>query len=55
MSMALLNYEVVAKKKNGEKITTLCSFTAVKDKSGSITAYRGIIRDITEKKVGRSN
>jgi diguanylate cyclase (GGDEF)-like protein/PAS domain S-box-containing protein len=44
-------YEVVAKKKNGGTITTLCSFTAVKDKSGSITAYRGIIRDITEKKL----
>ena len=43
-------FEVVAKKKNGDRITTLCSFTAVKDKSGAITAYRGIIRDITEKK-----
>ncbi|OIQ96956.1 cyclic di-GMP phosphodiesterase Gmr [mine drainage metagenome] len=43
-------FEVVAKKKNGERITTLCSFTAVKDRSGAITAYRGIIRDITEKK-----
>lgn len=44
-------FEVVAKKKSGQKFTTLCSFTAVKDKSGSITAYRGIIRDITEKKI----
>jgi len=41
-------YEVLVKKKNGEMMITLCSLTAVKDKSGVITSYRGIIRDITE-------
>ena len=40
-------YEVVVKKKNGEHMVTYCSLTAVKDKLGVITAYRGIIRDIT--------
>ncbi len=44
-------FEIVAKKKNGDRMTTLCSFNAVKGKDGSITAYRGIIRDITEKKI----
>ena len=43
-------FELVGKKKNGELITVVCSYTAVKDKEGSVTAYRGIIRDITEKK-----
>ena len=42
--------EVIAKKKDGERIITLCSYSAVKDKNGSIIAYRGMIRDITEKK-----
>ena len=42
-------YEVVVKKKNGDKMITHCSLTAVKDK-GVITTYRGIIRDITESK-----
>lgn len=43
-------YEVVVKKKNGEKMVTYCSLTAVKNKTGEITSYRGIIRDITERK-----
>ena len=42
--------EVIVKKKNGERITTLCSYSAVKDQGGSIISYRGMIRDITEKK-----
>ncbi len=42
--------EVICKKRNGERITTLCSYTAVKDRDGAIVAYRGMIRDITEKK-----
>ncbi len=42
-------YEVVVKKKNGDKMITHCSLTAVKDK-GAITTYRGIIRDINESK-----
>ncbi|MEW6587315.1 MAG: MEDS domain-containing protein, partial [Nitrospirota bacterium] len=43
-------YEVVVKKKNGEKMTTYCALTAARDENGVITSYRGIIRDITEHK-----
>ncbi|MCX5817233.1 MAG: PAS domain S-box protein, partial [Proteobacteria bacterium] len=43
-------YEVVVKKKNGETMVTHCSLTAVKDERGGVTSYRGIIRDITERK-----
>ena len=43
-------YEVVVKKKSGEKMTTYCSLTAVRDEKGSVACYRGIIRDITESK-----
>ncbi|MCG6932375.1 MAG: EAL domain-containing protein [Gallionella sp.] len=42
--------EVIVKKKNGDRITTLCNFSAVKDTHGAIVSYRGMIRDITEKK-----
>ena len=44
------DYEVVVKKKNGEEMITYCALTAVKDERGVITSYRGIIRDITERK-----
>ena len=44
------DYEVVVKKKNGEKMITHCSLTAVKNDAGAITSYRGIIRDITASK-----
>ncbi len=43
-------YEIVVKKKNGEKMVAHCSLTAAKDEGGVINAYRGIIRDITERK-----
>lgn len=43
-------YEVVVKKRNGDKIITHCSLTAVKDEKGMINSYRGIIRDITQRK-----
>ncbi|MFI5180384.1 MAG: PAS domain S-box protein [Thermoanaerobaculia bacterium] len=43
-------YEVDVRKKNGETIRALCTLTAVKDEDGATTAYRGIIRDVTEKK-----
>jgi len=41
-------YEIIAKKKSGELMVTLCSLTPVKDEQGVVTTYRGIIRDITE-------
>jgi len=43
-------YDVVVKKKNGETMITHCALTAVKNESGVITSYRGIIRDITAHK-----
>ena len=43
-------YEVEVKRKNSETMITHCSLTAVKDETGTISSYRGIIRDITEKK-----
>lgn len=42
--------EVIVKTKNDGRITTLCGYSAVKDKDGAIISYRGMIRDITEKK-----
>ena len=43
-------YEMIVRKKNGEKMHTYCYLTAVRDEKGVITSYRGIIRDITERK-----
>ncbi len=45
-------YEVVVKKKSGEQMTTYCALTAVRDQSGTISTFRGIIRDIAERKRG---
>jgi two-component system, cell cycle sensor histidine kinase and response regulator CckA len=44
-------YDVVVKKKNGQNMITHCSLTAVRDETGVITSYRGIIRDITERRL----
>lgn len=49
-STGTAEYEVVVKKKNGEKMITHCSMTVIKDSQGNITSYRGIIRDITVNK-----
>jgi PAS domain S-box-containing protein len=43
-------YEVVVRKKSGEQMATHCALTAVRDESGTISTFRGIIRDITERK-----
>lgn len=43
-------YEVAVKKKNGDQMLTQCSLTAVQDEKGAVVSYRGIVRDITEKK-----
>ncbi len=43
-------YEIVLKKKNGDKFIASASLTAVKDAKGIITSYRGIVRDITDRK-----
>jgi len=44
------NYELILKGKDGKKINGLVTANLVRDKEGNISAYRGIIRDITEKK-----
>ncbi len=44
------DFEIVLKKKNGEKIIILDTGTVVRDEKGNIVAYRGIMRDVTEYK-----
>jgi PAS domain S-box-containing protein len=44
------NYELHLKKKDGSKIIVLESTTAIYDGGKNIIAFRGIIRDITERK-----
>jgi len=43
-------YEVDCKKKSGKKMTAYCALSAVKGPDNAISLYRGIIRDITERK-----
>jgi PAS domain S-box-containing protein len=42
------DFEVELKKKNGGHVVVLLTSTAVRDKDGKITAYRGIMKDITD-------
>jgi len=44
------DFEVVMKRKNGEKLMGQITASVERDKDGNISAYRGIIRDVTEKK-----
>jgi PAS domain S-box-containing protein len=44
------DYELTLRKKNGETLNVLETATAVRDEQGNIVAYRGIMRDVTEKK-----
>jgi PAS domain S-box-containing protein len=44
------DYEVVFKRKDGEHIIVLLTSTAVLDEKARIIAYRGIMKDITERK-----
>lgn len=44
------DFEIVLKKKNGEKIIILDTGTVVRDEKGNIVAYRGIMRDVTQYK-----
>lgn len=44
-------YEVTVKKKDGSLMIAHCSLAPVRDGSGTISQYRGIIRDVTEKKL----
>jgi len=44
------DYELVFKDKNGKKIIVLETATVVRDEQGRITAYQGILRDVTYKR-----
>lgn len=44
------DFEVDLRKKNGTKITVLVTSTGIKNEKEMVVGYRGIIRDITEKK-----
>jgi PAS domain S-box-containing protein len=43
------DFEFVIKRRDGRKLTALGSVTAVRDENGDLTAYQGIVRDITER------
>jgi PAS domain S-box-containing protein len=43
-----LDCSVAVKKKNGEPMMTQVYLAAVKDETGLVTSYRGIVRDVTE-------
>jgi PAS domain S-box-containing protein len=43
-------YDIVVKKRNGEHMMAHCALTPQKAADGTTQSYRGIIRDITEKK-----
>jgi len=44
------DYEMILKRKDGRRINVLVTATVMVNERGEITAYRGIMRDITEKK-----
>jgi PAS domain S-box-containing protein len=44
------DYHVQMKRKSGEVLSVIISSTAVRDKNNRVTAFRGIIRDVTEQK-----
>ncbi|MBI3788475.1 MAG: response regulator, partial [Ignavibacteriales bacterium] len=46
----LKDYESLVRKKNGERLIVNETTTAVHDGQGNVTAYRGIIRDVTQQK-----
>lgn len=46
----LVDYELRLKRKNGEVMYALETSTPIRDRRGRIVAYRGILRDVTEKK-----
>ncbi len=44
------DYQIEMKRKDGKRLIVLSTSSVVKDEKGSILAYRGIMRDITEQK-----
>ena len=43
------DYEMTLRRKDGEHVIGLLTCTVVRDEKGNITAYRGIIKDITDR------
>ncbi len=44
------DYELILRKKDGERIIVLSTTTAVRDEKGNIVSYRGMMRDVTEQR-----
>lgn len=44
------DFELIMKRKDGQKLIVLETATAVRDEAGAIVAYRGMLRDVTEQK-----
>jgi PAS domain S-box-containing protein len=44
------DFEVMFKRKDGQQLSVLITATTVHDQTGTIVAYRGIMKDITERK-----
>ncbi len=47
------DYEACMKKKNGEKINVVITSSVVRNEHGEIRFYRGIIRDVTERRLAQ--
>jgi PAS domain S-box-containing protein len=46
----VIDYEAEIRRKDGEKIIVHLSVSAIRDESGQISCYQGIVRDVTERK-----
>jgi PAS domain S-box-containing protein len=44
------DYEIMLRRRDGGQINALVTATVVRDKTGKVTAYRGMMRDITRQK-----
>jgi PAS domain S-box-containing protein len=44
------DYELILKKKGGERLIVLATTTAVHDEKGNIVSHRGMMRDVTEQR-----
>jgi PAS domain S-box-containing protein len=44
------DFETVEKRKDGQKVQVLLSMTAVRDKDGNISTFRGLFRDVTKQR-----
>ncbi|MBI5118816.1 PAS domain S-box protein [Candidatus Poribacteria bacterium] len=44
------DYEILFKRKDGQPVTVMLTANALRDGTGAIVAYRGIMRDVTDRK-----